>query len=366
MTRTNPLQHSAADPTSRTDLEDTAQVSILSTALGLPVTNLEIIGGSRNSQVYKVTCGDSKTYAAKFYFHHPAGDRRRLDAEYSGLQFMWENGLRCIPKPIVADRQNGCGVYEYIEGEKILSDRVTGAEVDIAVDFLVKLKELRNCANSDDLPWAAEACFSVQSIIDNIQSRFDRLVSLGNGSNGYGALHTFLADDFAPLFEEVTGWCKEKLQSDGLHLAADLPAGSRTLSPSDFGFHNSLRRKYSEIVFLDFEYFGWDDPAKMISDFILHPASDLDETLKRRFTDNIIGEFKDSPDLAQRVETVYPLFGLKWCLIILNEFLPEDTLRRGFVGKSGDDEVGVRADCLERASTMLSRISREYQKFLVS
>ena len=36
----------------------------------------------------------------------------------------------------------------------------------------------------------------------------------------------------------------------------------RTLSPSDFGFHNALRTPAGTMVFLDFEYFGWDDPAK--------------------------------------------------------------------------------------------------------
>ena len=53
---------------------------------------------------------------------------------------------------------------------------------------------------------------------------------------------------------------------------AELPVEQRTLSPSDFGFHNALRRPDGRVVFLDLEYFGWDDPAKMISDFLLHPA----------------------------------------------------------------------------------------------
>ena len=153
------------------------------------------------------------------------------------------------------------------------------------------------------------------------------------------------------------------MQAAGLLIDADLPASCRTLSPSDFGFHNALRRTDSQIVFLDFEYFGWDDPAKMLSDFLLHPASGLNVTLKRRFADNIFARFKNSCDLSRRVEVVCPLFGLKWCLIFLNEFIPELLLRRGFVGEPGGEEAEVQAEQLEKARTMLGRISREYRHF---
>ena len=46
----------------------------------------------------------------------------------------------------------------------------------------------------------------------------------------------------------------------------DIDSAERTLSPSDFGFHNALKRSDGRIVFLDFEYFGWDDPAKMTAE----------------------------------------------------------------------------------------------------
>ena len=38
------------------------------------------------------------------------------------------------------------------------------------------------------------------------------------------------------------------------------------ISPSDFGFHNALRTNTGP-VFFDFEFSGWDDPAKTIIDF---------------------------------------------------------------------------------------------------
>ena len=51
-----------------------------------------------------------------------------------------------------------------------------------------------------------------------------------------------------------------------------LAVDKRCLSPSDFGFHNSILDDNGRYYFLDFEYSGWDDPAKMVSDFFLQPA----------------------------------------------------------------------------------------------
>ena len=46
------------------------------------------------------------------------------------------------------------------------------------------------------------------------------------------------------------------------------------LSPSDIGFHNTLKCR-NKIFFIDFEYFGLDDPIKITSDFIIHPGNNL-------------------------------------------------------------------------------------------
>ena len=75
--------------------------------------------------------------------------------------------------------------------------------------------------------------------------------------------------------------------------------------------------------FVDFEYFGWDDPAKTIVDFLLHPGMQLDDALKRRFAAGVCAAFAELPALPARTRIVYPLFGLKWGLILLNDFLPE-------------------------------------------
>ena len=56
------------------------------------------------------------------------------------------------------------------------------------------------------------------------------------------------------------------------------------LSPSDFGFHNIVKNK-KKLYFLDFEYSGFDDPLKLLSDFyvirIIRSPEKINNSLKK-------------------------------------------------------------------------------------
>lgn len=306
--------------------------------LGQPVMDLEWIGGGGNSRIYKLP----GPRAGKVYF-----GPRRLETEFAALQFLWQHGVRCVPQPIAADPASMLAVYEFIDGAKLAANDVTDGDIDAAVEFLVTLKRLAAEPDAATLPAAAEACFTVQAIIENLRSRLVRLGAVP-------ALKQFLEGSFCPMLERLAA---------KLPVEDELPAEHRTLSPSDFGFHNALRRSDGRLTFLDLEYFGWDDPAKMISDFLLHPALELPERLKQRFAADMYRQFSANKSLAKRVETVYPLFGLKWCLIMLNEFVPEDLQRRGFASGGSLDRTTTQARQLEKARRMLARIEREHEDF---
>jgi len=271
--------------------------------------------------------------------------------------------VRCVPQPIAVERDSGCAIYEYIEGKKISPRETTEFDIDRAVEFLARLHVLKKSKNSELIPPASEACFSVQAIVKNIELRLDRLFGLRNGGSLYSELGEFLEHKFIPSFNEITRWCKSTLNQSRMSFVAGVPNEARTLSPSDFGFHNALRSSGEQIVFLDFEYFGWDDPAKMISDFILHPAMNLKESLKRRFVASVLNSFEKHQRLLKRVEIVYPLFGLKWCLILLNEYVPEYLLRRGFANRSDLNSADLQAKQLTKAKYMCQRIMGEYEHF---
>ena len=119
----------------------------------------------------------------------------------------------------------------------------------------------------------------------------------------------------------------EKFNSIYTSEAHTLEFNYRILSPSDFGVHNSIRSN-DGLVWIDFEYFGWDDPAKMVLDFRYHPRNRFSNKLKIKFQNEVINYFKADDLLPARIDIFQKLEGINWCLILLNEFLPGYALRR--------------------------------------
>ena len=101
----------------------------------------------------------------------------------------------------------------------------------------------------------------------------------------------------------------------------------------------------------------------MVADVLLHPGMSLSFSLKRRFASGVLSSFIEYPHLAERLRIVYPLFALKWCLIMLNEFFPEIWRRRQFAGTGSHLQEEIQMKQLRRAEQMLHLIMEEYERF---
>ncbi|NCW27038.1 MAG: hypothetical protein EBV83_01870 [Verrucomicrobia bacterium] len=102
------------------------------------------------------------------------------------------------------------------------------------------------------------------------------------------------------------------------------------ISPSDFGFHNSLLGDDNRLRFFDFEYAGWDDPAKMAADFFCQPRIPAPASEFHRVA-AFLGElFPLDAEVPERATSLWPVYRMKWICIMLNEFLPAGKTRRGF------------------------------------
>lgn len=339
--------------------------AIVENLLHLRLSSEERIGGGGNSRVYRVVTEDRKQYAAKFYYYNEADNRRRLDTEFYSLKYLWDNGIRCIPRPLFTDADNQCAIYEFIQGERISCNEITEYDIDQATHFLISLNKLSNKRNGDVIYPASEACFSIQAIIENVEYRLRRLRSIPKETYFYSELQHFLLDIFIPTFAEISCWCESKLIDAGVAPGHELTEEEKTLSPSDFGYHNALRLPDQRIIFLDFEYFGLDDPAKMICDFVLHPhpAMQLSKDFKQRYVDNLLNYFKHDLNLKKRVEIAYPLFGLKWCTILLNEFVPEFLSRRDFASTEEEGQTKKMIGQFRKAEALLKNIRETYGTF---
>ena len=322
------------------------------------------ISRGRNSRVYLAACDTTRRFAVKTYFDADSDRADRLEVEYTGLVFMRKHGISCIPCPIAVNRELRFAVYEFVDGEPIGSAEVSESDVEQLARFLIALKHLGNREDALFLGNASEACFSVQAIIDNLGFRLERLKSLPDEEPEYRQLHRFLNDELASSLEQITAWCGRRLVAAGIGLDTVLPSAERTLSP--LGFWISQRLTVPE----------WRDRVSGFRVFWLgrsgqdglgfSPSSGqerLSETLKRSFVHLILTAFQSATNLPQRMAIVYPLYGLKWSLILLNEFIPRQLDRRRFAGRKAFDGSELLLKQLEKSRSMLQRVLHEYRNF---
>lgn len=301
---------------------------------------------SGNNRLFCIEAEDGQRYALKFYPRLPSDPRDRLSTEFQSLAFMYHHGIAEVPRPIAKDHEAGFALYEWIAGEPA---RPTAGGIDAAVTFIRALQALNGAADAASIGSASEACFCAKNIVDQVQTRWTALQAQ---TSAYPQLGEFLDVSFAPAAECAIARAQKVCAQSGLGFDIPLAAHSRCLSPSDFGFHNALAQSDGRVVFLDFEYFGWDDPVKLASDFVLHPGMDLTTDLKKRFLDAVGDVFHADQTFAARLDACLPLYALRWTMILLNEFLPERWARRVLAGHCGE-RAAILQTQLDKAQKML-------------
>lgn len=322
--------------------------------LQLPATPLPDVvpfAASGNNRVFSVTTGGCR-YAAKVYFRHPSDTRDRLHAEFSFLSCAAKAEIACVPKPVVCDPSRGIGVYEFIHGRKLSATEIDVDCVDQAAEFIARLNQAATHTEGRNLPDASEACFSIAAHFAMVDQRIDRLDRI-NGDDSIDRE----AREFSSALRVRWTELKSLILKDAAAARIDPDAMliERCISPSDFGFHNALATSERGICFIDFEYAGWDDPAKLIGDFFSHPAIPVDIAHLERFAKAVTAYARRPADLAQRAHILFPVFQVKWCCIILNEFLPEAAKRRLFADP-GTDPAARKRGQLSKAKALFSRI----------
>lgn len=306
---------------------------------------------SGNNRVFAVTAGERR-YAVKVYFRHPADARDRLQSEYAFLTCAARAGIQCVPRPVACDPVNGIGVYEYIEGRKLDAPEIDAARIDQAAQFILQLNQKSAHDAGRDLPDASEACFSINEHFAMVDGRIARLAGVGMTDVPDREAGEFVAA-LTARWQLVKAGILRGAQAVGMDPAATL--AERCISPSDFGFHNALATGNRSICFIDFEYAGWDDPAKLAGDFFSHPAVPVGEAHFDRFVETAMAYSRQPADLAARARMLFPVFQTKWCCIILNEFLPDSARRRRFADP-GFDAVARKRGQLEKAVALFERI----------
>ncbi len=307
--------------------------------VSLPFETERILAG-RNSEVSLLSNTDGQ-WILKNYYRHSSDKRDRLGTEFGFLMFLENAGIHGVAHPLGMDHALHCALYSFLAGQR--PGPITSAHITKAATFIGDINRFRNDAGAVVLPMAADACFSWQDHFDLIETRIDRLMRVEPVSALENEAHAFVKEQLLPLClrhkEELM------LEIEPSQLAEPLPFEARIISPSDFGFHNTLENE-GLLSFVDFEYAGWDDPAKLICDFICQPELPVFESQGRQFREELLLHLLHPETIRHRVERLLPLHRLKWCCILLNEFRVENRKRRLHAGV---ESVSLLADQLDKA-----------------
>jgi hypothetical protein len=330
--------------------------------LGSGVTGWARLGGGRNSRVWRLEDAGGHRWAGKEYADPAGAGGRRLRTEWRALHFLRGRGYDAVPEPVARDRALGLAVFSLLPGAPPRTDRLDSADADRLAAHALALHRLSR-HGGEDLPAASEACLAPSGYADTVRARLERLLAVPAADALHRDLRAFLERDLAPLYRRERERADAALHAQGLDPAASLPRQALTLSQSDWGLHNAVRREDGSLAFVDFEFFGWDDPAKMACDFLFHPAMDAPQAERIPVVRAVVAA-TGGEAVAQRMHAAYTMTGLKWCLLLLNEFLPEGGRRRAFAhagsgpSSSGGGAEDLRVRQLNRARALLERLQR--------
>ena len=284
------------------------ELNALAESCGLsPERGVKAVSGGGNSPVYKGFTISENDFAIKIYPPDSAHDRLR--SEFDGLSLIHTFCTLNTPEPLSVNRSLEVAAFRWVEGKLIKNPEST--DIDQAVELLSSLQQYRHQNEFETFPFASAACLSGRQIEQQLKLRVDRLLAENNER-----LKNFLNKEFESFVKTMLERAIALWPNQGFDM--EITRNQQILSPSDFGFHNALKNVNGSIVFIDFEYFGWDDPVKLLCDFAFHPGMELSVAMKKywfKATLKLYGE-----ELLPRLHSSWPLYGLCWVLIILNEF----------------------------------------------
>jgi hypothetical protein len=311
-----------------------------------------VYGG--NNRIYRVetTAGD---FAAKQYFRHEGDNRDRLAAEYAFLSYASTAAPRATPRAYACNQETGMALYEFVEGRPFRVDEIDTVQVDAATRFFRALNEPLLRANAQ-LPIASEASFSIADHLTLINGRLKRLREITPRLDIDAEAFDFFRqlDEF---WHQLSKIIHTNASGSNLNIDKPLLPEQRCISPSDFGFHNALRDVSGSIRFLDFEYAGWDDPAKMVGDFFAQLAVPVPADYYDHFVTHSLDVFQNPEFHIQRAALLRPVYQIKWCCIALNVFIPVHFARRKFANPELDETL-LKQTQLTKAKQILQSTSK--------
>jgi hypothetical protein len=274
------------------------------------------MGAANRHGVFLLERGERR---AVLKLHEPLVPERRDAFAHEALlhAFYAEEAGDFVPRLLAQDAGCRALLFDYVQGVPVSGAGASEVDMQRMADFLLETNRaaVLSRARNQRLPPASESGLSAMDHWQCAMSRLGALLALSVSDEATSAMQDFVVSEVRPVL------AASKIN--------EAEAAQPCLSPSDFGFHNVIRRPGGSLCFLDFEHAGWDDPAKLVADFSLQPESPLSSEQKKVFLKKLSLKAPFDTDLERRLASILPIQKVKWTGIILNVFerpdLPVDS-----------------------------------------
>jgi hypothetical protein len=292
-------------------------------------TDLKQVKRGGNNCVYKITIGE-EAILGKVYHRDTHDSRDRFGQEVAFLKYLQSIAIKESPALISKDRTAGAVCLDWIEGADFDSQLVSSESYWMqCFSFLKNIQVGKNSIEAKSLPHGSEAAFSLRAHLALLQNRRD-----------YWHAHNQIIPEeirsflMTELDEKYKNLAKELISHPDFNM--ELEEDEKIISPSDFGLHNAKLGEDGKLAFFDFEYAGWDDPAKTIADFFTQPAftPPMNQLPSLLSTIADILSPRNMDKLLRRLPIVFQIIHLKWSFILLNDYHPVYSKRRTLAKKN--------------------------------
>ena len=296
---------------------------------------IKSISNGVNSNVYII---DDKKYILKFY-RSDNNQPNRLERENHALELFDKYKIDNVPKIIDISKEHNCCLMSYLEGQA-----VNNFKPEYLSQFAFFYKKILQISYTEKQKYfeSIDSCPTLNLLFEQINKRITSLEK-ENDTNLKSVLKKL------NLFIEVLEKSINPSYYNNLRTE---------LSIVDFGINNVIINN-NKLFFIDFEFFGLDNPIHLISDTIAHPANNLNLQDQIIFLENLIKSHTNTEEIINAFNGTNILFDIKWCLIMLNPFLSSYSLN------INEDEREIRKSkqlekVINKISLIEQKIKNEY------
>lgn len=289
-----------------------------------------------NNQGYRIKDSFGRTFFGKRYYRCAQDRRNRLEHEYSFLEVLKKNPHLPCAKALLRDDVHGLALYTFVKGR--MPQEPLAHHWEQCLSFIESIQVFHSSEKAKSLPQASEAAWSLSQHLAFLQRRRDHWLFMAMNSMLDEQLQALVYEELEPLYQSQAAYL---LGQEGFNVL--WPREAALLSPSDFGLHNTLEDSEGNLSFIDFEYAGWDDPAKLIADFFSQIAFPAPESFYELFVERVTKIIPEAYHtlFQERLPKIEQCIRLKWCYILLNPLSPQYRNKHAFVRRPCNREIQI-------------------------